>query len=166
MLRNVTPAVDRSGGAMVSAHVRVLSFFYGADPPGSRTTRQPHKPPWPPGDCATYGSVLTSWIVGQCGPILLSTATGAIRQPPPSATFTMALSFTRSPLDGCVIVDSTGTVLDASTCYLVDAETMPDAVYRQFIEESSDAETFAMAKQWGRKLSAVVVTSAKLPGER
>jgi hypothetical protein len=43
---------------------------------------------------------------------------------------------------------------------------MPDAVYRQFIEESSDAETFAMAKQWGRKLSAVVVTSAKLPGER
>jgi hypothetical protein len=78
----------------------------------------------------------------------------------------MALSFTRSPLDGCVIVDSTGTVLDASTCYLVDAETMPDAVYRQFIEESSDAETFAMAKQWGRKLSAVVVTSAKLPGER
>jgi hypothetical protein len=78
----------------------------------------------------------------------------------------MALSFTRSPLDGCVIVDSTGTVLDASTCYLVDAETMPDATYRQFIEECSDAETFAMAKQWGRKLSAVVVTSAKLPGER
>jgi hypothetical protein len=77
----------------------------------------------------------------------------------------MAYSFVRSPLDGCVIVDSTGTVLDASTCYLVDAETMPDNVYRQFIEESSDAETFAMAKQWGRKLSAVVVTSAKLPGE-
>lgn len=78
----------------------------------------------------------------------------------------MAHTFTRSPLDGCLIVDSTGTVLDASTCYIVDAETMPDATYRQFIEESSDAEAFAIAKQWGRKLSDVVIKTPKLPGER
>ena len=77
----------------------------------------------------------------------------------------MSYFFTRSPLDGCVIVDSTGTVLDASTCYLVDTETMPAPVYNRFVEESSDAEAYEMAQHWGRKLSAVVVTSAKLPGE-
>ena len=104
--------------------------------------------------------------MGQSGPILLPTASGAIRQPLPLQTFTMTRTFILSPLDGCLIVDSTGTVLDASTCYIVDVETMPDATHRQFIEESSDAETFAIAKQWGRKLSDVVIKTPKLPGER
>jgi len=82
----------------------------------------------------------------------------------PSQLLTMARTFTVNPLEGFLIIDSTGTVLSASTCYLVDGSKLSDHVWDSF-ESFSDSECFELAQSFGKKLSDVVVTAAKLPGE-
>ena len=70
---------------------------------------------------------------------------------------------TDSPLHGYLVIDSTGTVICASNCYLVDGSKLSDLTWDNF-ESMSDSEVVDVAKCFGRKLSEVVTTSAKLPG--
>lgn len=72
--------------------------------------------------------------------------------------------FRQCPLDGFLIIDATGTVLAASDCYLVDGSKLSDLTWDNF-DTMSDSEVVDVAKCFGRKLSEVVTTSAKLPGE-
>lgn len=76
----------------------------------------------------------------------------------------MAQTFRLCPLDGFLIIDAGGTVLSASTCYLVDGSKLSDLTWDNF-ESMSDQEVADVARAFGRKLSEVVTTSAKLPGE-
>ncbi len=69
-----------------------------------------------------------------------------------------------SPLHGYLVIDATGTVLCAPDCYLVDGAKLSDLTWDNF-ESMSDSEVVDVAKCFGRKLSEVVITSAKLPGE-
>lgn len=68
-------------------------------------------------------------------------------------------------LSGYLLIDaSTGTVLSASTCYLVadDAFSVGDW---DAMESFSDSEMCDFAKQRGKKLSDVVRLRPQLPGE-
>ena len=68
-------------------------------------------------------------------------------------------------LSGYLLIDaSTGTVLSASTCYLVadDAFSVEDW---DSMESFSDSEMSEFAKQRGKKLSDVVRLRPQLPGE-
>jgi len=125
---------------------------------------QTTKPPQNPGDCATQETVLTSWKVGQLGLILLSTAL----EQSAAATLlnfpTMTQTFRLCPLDGFLVIDTGGTMLSASNCYLVDGSKLSDLVWDNF-DNMSDSEVVEVARAYGRKLSEVVTTSAKLPGE-
>jgi hypothetical protein len=71
--------------------------------------------------------------------------------------------FTVNPLEGFLIIDaSTGTVLTASTCYLVPWDAVEDD---EAFQDAPDSEVSAMARQHGRKLSDVVTLRPILPGE-
>ena len=59
---------------------------------------------------------------------------------------------------------STGTVLTAATCYLVDDDSLTPAEW-EAMDSFSDAEMGEFAKSRGRKVSDVVTLRAKLPGE-
>jgi len=76
----------------------------------------------------------------------------------------MTQTFRLCPLDGFLVIDASGTVLSASTCYLVDGSKLSDLVWDNF-DNMSDGEVADLARTYGRKLSEVVTTSAKLPGE-
>jgi len=76
----------------------------------------------------------------------------------------MKAPFQLCPLDGFLIIDAGGTVLSASTCYLVDGSKLSDRLWDEF-ESMNDREVADVARTYGRKLSEVVTTSAKLPGE-
>jgi hypothetical protein len=66
-------------------------------------------------------------------------------------------------LHGYLIIDaSSGTVLPASACYLVADDAMPDDAWH---DDWSDDDAINAARRYGRKLSDVVTTSPKLPGE-
>lgn len=68
-------------------------------------------------------------------------------------------------LSGYLLIDaSTGTVLSASTCYLVsdDAFTVEDW---DAMESFSDSEMSDFGRQRGKKLSDVVRLHPQLPGE-
>jgi len=59
---------------------------------------------------------------------------------------------------------STGTVLTAATCYLLDDDALNPAEW-EAMESFSDAEMGEFAKSRGKKVSDVVTLRAKLPGE-
>lgn len=59
---------------------------------------------------------------------------------------------------------STGTVLTAATCYLVNDDALSPAQW-EAMESFSDAEICDFAKSHGKKVSDVVTLRAKLPGE-
>jgi hypothetical protein len=59
---------------------------------------------------------------------------------------------------------STGTVLTAATCYLVDDDSLTEQEW-EALDTSSDSEVCAIAKARGKKVSDVVTLRAKLPGE-
>ena len=63
-----------------------------------------------------------------------------------------------------VICASTGTVLSAQSCYLVDDDSLSPAEWELF-DEMTDSEVCELAKSRGRKVSDVVTLRAKLPGE-
>lgn len=70
-------------------------------------------------------------------------------------------------LHGYLIIDaSSGTVLPASTCYLVADDAMPDDAWYAMADDAwSDEDAINAARRYGRQLSDVVTTSPKLPGE-
>ncbi len=70
-------------------------------------------------------------------------------------------------LHGYLIIDaSSGTVLPASACYLVADDAMPDDAWHAMADDAwSDDDAINAARRYGRKLSDVVTTSPKLPGE-
>jgi len=64
-----------------------------------------------------------------------------------------------------LLIDSTtGTVLTAASCYLVDDDALTPTEWEQF-DEMGDSEVCEFAKSRGRKVSDVVTLRAKLPGE-
>jgi hypothetical protein len=64
-----------------------------------------------------------------------------------------------------LLIDSTtGTVLTAASCYLVDDDSLTPAEWELF-DEMTDSEVCEFAKSRGRKVSDVVTLRAKLPGE-
>lgn len=68
-------------------------------------------------------------------------------------------------LSGYLLIDaSTGTVLSASTCYLV-ADNAFSIEDWDNMESFSDSEMCEFAKQRGRKLSDCVTLRPVLPGE-
>lgn len=68
-------------------------------------------------------------------------------------------------LSGYLLIDaSTGTVLSASTCYLVDDNAFSIEDWDN-MESFSDSEMCEFAKQRGRKLSDCVTLRPVLPGE-
>lgn len=93
--------------------------------------------------------------------MILATANGATRSRP-SQTFR-----TMSDLHGYLIIDaSSGTVLPASACYLVADDAMPDDAWHAMADDDwSDDDAINAAQRYGRKLSDIVTTSPKLPGE-
>lgn len=70
----------------------------------------------------------------------------------------------QDPLHGFLIISTDGTVLAASDCYLVRGEAIPDHVWDVF-DAMSDSEAADVGRFYGRKISACVPTSPKLPGE-
>jgi hypothetical protein len=70
-------------------------------------------------------------------------------------------------LHGYLIIDaSSGTVLPASACYLVADDAIPDDAWHAMADDAwSDDDAINAARRYGRKLSDVVTTSPKLPGE-
>lgn len=70
-------------------------------------------------------------------------------------------------LHGYLIIDaSSGTVLPASACYLVADDAMPDDAWHAMADDAwSDSDAADAARRYGRKLSDIVTTSPKLPGE-
>ena len=64
-----------------------------------------------------------------------------------------------------LLIDSTtGTVLTAASCYLVDDDSLTEQEW-DALDTSSDSEVCAIAKARGMKVSDVVTLRAKLPGE-
>ena len=101
------------------------------------------------------------WHGGPLALIVGSTAREAILESRTSQTTQHAMA----NLSGYLLIDaSTGTVLSASTCYLVadDAFTVEDW---DSMESFSDAEMCDFAKHRGEKLSDVVRLRPILPGE-
>ena len=110
--------------------------------------------------CAACETVLLSGIVCRFGPILLSTASEATCKPQLSPQLS-----TMADLSRYLLIDaSTGTVLTASTCYLVDDNSLTSREWLLF-DEMSDSEVCNFAKSRGKKVSDVVTLRAKLPGE-
>jgi len=65
-----------------------------------------------------------------------------------------------------LVCRNTGTVLNASQCVLVSEESIPDAVWHQWMDDDcSDAETIDMASRYGLALSDCVRLRPILPGE-
>lgn len=68
-------------------------------------------------------------------------------------------------LSGYLLIDaSTGTVLSASTCYLVADDAFGLEEW-DAMQDYSDSEMCEFAKQRGRKLSDCVTLRPVLPGE-
>lgn len=70
-------------------------------------------------------------------------------------------------LSGFLIIDaSSGTVLPASTCYLLKDDSLPDAAWEAMADDGwSDSDAADAAKLYGKRLSEVVTLKVKLPGE-
>lgn len=69
-------------------------------------------------------------------------------------------------LRGFLIMDSSGTVLCATDCWLVSPDALPEAVWDAMADDAlSDSEAAEAGRQYGRKLASVVRLRAALPGE-
>lgn len=70
-------------------------------------------------------------------------------------------------LSGYLLIDaSTGTVLSASTCYLVADDALPDDAWLAMADDGwSDSDAADAAKLYGRRLSDCVTLRPVLPGE-
>lgn len=70
-------------------------------------------------------------------------------------------------LSGYLLIDaSTGTVLSASTCYLVADDSLPDDAWQAMADDAwTDSEAADAAKLYGCKLANCVTLRPVLPGE-
>ena len=82
-----------------------------------------------------------------------------------AAAFLSNFQIMAADLSRYLLIDATtGTVLTASSCYLVDDDSLTPTEWQLF-DEMTDAEVCEFAKSRGKKVSDVVTLRAKLPGE-
>lgn len=147
--------------------VRVRVFLYSCRYPllASRCAAmlQPRKQACHAAACAAWQTVLRCGRMGRFRCIVVSTARGAILQPPQTNQPNPPMA---ADLSRYLVIDaSTGTVLTAATCYLIDDDSLTPAEW-ELMDSCSDSELASLARNRGRKLADLVTLRAKLPGER
>jgi len=97
-------------------------------------------------------------------PLMAHTSTNGARERSRSR-FPLTFQTMAADLSRYLLIDSTtGTVLTAASCYLVDDDSLTSTEWL-LLDEMSDSEVCEFAKSRGKKVSDVVTLRAKLPGE-